>query len=259
MIYKILIFSMCFLFVSNVFAANPYYDDFSKNEIDFTKWTDCQRGEIRNGQLWLDLFGSNSWAATRCNVIEKNITNYLSSLVSISRNSYTVSDSSVAVKIGGIFYNDTFDGSSGYNDWEGNIFADVRLQLYKGNIRAKAVVIRCNNRSCSSKTPLSGYFTQLLNFDTKYLLSIEFVNSSIIFKCNDESIIYSIKTPVYSTNKLNRRLSEMVYADQGESGYVQGSFDDVCLEESCSRAFILPSIFLLLSGPVDNAGIDLNH
>ncbi len=170
-----------------------------------------------------------------------------------------MSDSSVAVKIGGIFYNDTFDGSSGYNDWEGNIFADVRLQLYKGNIRAKAVVIRCNNRSCSSKTPLSGFFTQLLNFDTKYLLSIEFVNSSIIFKCNDESIIYSIKTPVYSTNKLNRRLSEMVYADQGESGYVQEAFDDVCLEESCSRAFILPSIFLLLSGPVDKAGIDLNH
>lgn len=243
---KILIFSICFLFVSKVFAANPYYDDFSENEIDFTKWIDCQRGEIRNGQLWLDLFGSNSWEATSCNVVEKNITNYLSSLVSISRNSYTVSDASVAVKIGGIFYNDTFDGSSGYNDWEGNIFADVRLQLYKGNVRARAVVIRCNNRSCSSKTPLSAYFAQPINFDEKYLLSLEFVNSSITFKCNDESLVYSIKTPVYPTNKLNRRLTVIIYADMGEQGYVGGFFDDVCLADTCSKSFFIPSVNYLL-------------
>ncbi len=250
MLYKILFFiSICLHFVSIGFAANPYYDDFNGNEIDFTKWTDCQRGEIRNGQLWLDLFGSNSWTATRCNVVEENITNYLSSLVSISKHSYTVSDSSVAVKVGGIFFNDTFDGSNGYNNWEGNIFADVRLQLYNGILYAKAVVVRYNNSSGSSKTPLSKYFTQPINFETKYLLSIEFIDSAIIFKCNDESLIFSIKTPIYPTNKLNRRLTVMIYADMGEQGYVGGEFDDVCLADTCSKTTFIPSVNYLLLKP----------
>ncbi len=259
MIYRtLLILFVFFNFISTDCAAVPYYDDFGKNEIDFTKWKDCQRGNIEKGKLWLDLYGANSWISTRCNVVEENITNRLSSLVSISSNSYTVSDSSVAVKIGGIFYNDTFDGSSGYNNWEGNVFADVRLQLYKGTLRARAVVVRYNNRSGSSKTSASAYFSQPVTFDTEYLLAIEFVGSSIIFKCNDESLIFYAPTSVYPTNKLNRRLSAIVYADKGESGYVKGAFDDVCMEESCSRASFLPAIYLLLRGPVANAGIDQN-
>ena len=238
---------MCIHLVSTSFAASPYYDNFSGNQIDPTKWQECQNGVIRNGQLWLDLDGANSWSATKCLIVEENITNYLSSQVSISRNSYATSGSSVAVKIGGIFYNDTYDGSIGYNNWEGNVFADIRLQLYMGNIHARAVVVRFNNGTGSSKTPSSKFFKQEVNFDTQYLLSIEFVGSTIVFKCNEESIVYPIQTASYPTNKLRRELTAMVYADTGEKGYVGGLFDDVCLDKTCSRVNFLPSIYHLLT------------
>ncbi len=259
MIYRIFFtLFICFQIVSIGNTATLYYDDFSENEIDFTKWEDCQRGKIKNGKLWLDIFGSNSWTFTHCNVVEKNITNNLSSLVSISNKSYTRSDSSVAVNVGGVFYNDTFNRSTGYNNYEGNIYADVRLQLYKGKLTARAVVVRFNNSSGSSKTSTTRSFTHLINFETEYLLSIEFTDSTIIFKCNQETLIYYINTPIYPTNKSIRRLSETVYADNGESGYVQGTFDDVCLKKSCSKVLIGPIYLLLLSGPVANAGIDQN-
>lgn len=250
MFYKIFFTLFIFFYlVSSGFAVSPYYDTFSGNKVDSTKWQDCQRGEIRNGQLWLNLYGVNSWLATKCLVVEENITNYLSSEVSISRDSYATPGSSVAVKIGGIFYNDTYDGSVGYNNWAGNVFADIRLQLYMGELHARAVVVRYNNSTGSSKTPSSEFFKQSINFDTQYLLSIEFVGKTIIFKCNDEIIVYPIKTSTHPTNKLRRELTTMIYADMGQQGYVGGFFDDVCLAESCSRVNFLPSIYHLLTKP----------
>lgn len=239
-------FFVSFTLVSTSFAGSPYYDDFNGNQIDSTKWQDCERGDIRDGQLWLDLYGANSWLSTMCNVVEENITNHLSALVSISRNSYATPGSSVAVKLGGFFYNDTYDAASGYNNWEGNIFADIRLQLYMGEIHARAVVVRYNNSTGSSKTPSSATFRLPIDFDTQYLLSINLVGSTFVFKCNDETIIYSIKTPINPTNKLSRYLTAMIYADMWEQGYVGGFFDDVCLAENCSKTFFLPSIYKLL-------------
>lgn len=247
MVYKIFfILFISFYSVSIGYAASPYYDSFSGTQIDSTKWHGCDRGKIRNGQLWQDLYGANSWLATSCNVVEENITNHLSSLVSISRDSYTDQGSSVAVKLGGVFYNDTYDGTEGYNNWEGNIFADVRLQFYMGGLYARAVVVRFNNSTGTSKTPLSAYFSQPINFDTQYLLSIAVVGSSLVFKCNDEAKIFNIKTPIYPTNKLNRELTVMIYADIGGLGYVGGFFDDVCLAETCTKTTFLPSVYGLL-------------
>lgn len=248
MFYKIFFTLFILLYwASSSFAVSPYYDTFSGNNVDSTKWQDCQRGEIRNGQLWLDLYGANSWLATNCLVVEENITNYISSQVSISRDSYATPGSSVAVKIGGIFYNDTYDGSIGYNNWAGNVFADIRLQLYMGELHARAVVVRYNNSTGSSKTPSAKFFKQAINFDEQYLLSIEFVGSAIVFKCNDESIVYPIRTATYPTNKLKRELIATIYADMGEQGYVGGLFDEICLAETCSRVNFLPSIYHLLT------------
>ncbi len=247
MFYKIS-FSLfiCFCLASTSSAASPYYDNFSGNQIDLSKWQDCQSGEIRDDQLWLDLYGANSWLESQCHVVEKNITNHIRAVVSISGNSYATPGCAVAVKIGGFFYNDTYDVSSSYNNWEGNVFADIRLQLFLGKLYARAVVIRLNNSTGSSKTPSAVYFTQPINFDTKYLLSIDFIGSTIVFKCNNETIVYPITTPIYPTNKLSRELTAIIYADMGEQGYVGGFFDDICLAEACSKVNFLPSAYQIL-------------
>jgi len=248
MLYILFVF---FCSTSIGFAATPYYDTFTGVQIDSAKWEGCENGKIINGQLWQDLYASNSWLSASCNIPEENITNYLSALVSISKNSHSDQESSVAVKLSGVFYNDTYDGSKGYNNWEGNIFADVRLQLFEGRLYARAVVVRYNNSTGSSKTPLSGYFSQPIDFDSQYLLSIQLVGSSIIFKCNEEPLVFFIKTPIYPTNKLRRELNAMVYANLGEQGYVGGFFDDVCLAETCLKTNFLPSVYELLLNPKD--------
>ena len=227
--------------------ASPYYDTFNVSNIDLSKWQD-ERGEIIGGKLWLENQSAGGWSSTTLKMLTDNITNHFSSQVSISNSSFTIGDSSVAVKVGGIYYNDTYDVSSFYNEWEGNIYADIRLQLTPdGYLYARAVVVRYNNSNGSSKTTLfARAFSQAISFNTEYELSIELRGSSFIFKCNEETINYQISTPIHPSNKLNRGLIAMVYADEGESGYVKGSFDDVCIGKSCSKATFLPAVLLLL-------------
>lgn len=257
-IYTVLFFVYASLFsASFVHGATSYYDTFDGPNIDLSKWQ-YDTGAIREGKFWLDKQGVGAWSSRSLRVVTGNITDHLGAKVSIGSNSFTVGKASVALKVGGNYYNDTYDGSGGYNNWEGNIYADIRLQLFSsGNLYVRSVVVRYNNSNGSSKTVLlAKSFSQKINFNTGYALSIKLLGSSLVFSCNEETIRYQVSSPIYPTNKSNRRLIAMVYADEGESGYVQGTFDDICLEERCSRTSFLPSVFILLTGPGANADND---
>jgi hypothetical protein len=135
----------------------------------------------------------------------------------------------------GFFYNDSHGPGSGldYNGYKGEVFADVSLHVYSDGIASKIWVGRSENADFSSETEVfRGTFSDPVYWNTDYLLSIRFIESKLIFKCNEQTIIFPIETPRYQPYvKYRRRLESKVYLDPGESGYMKAFYDDVRISD----------------------------
>ena len=161
-------------------------------------------------------------------------------------------------RIQGYWYNEFRSPGSGqdYNGYEGDVFVQLRLQYDSdGTLRARANVGRSDGANEDPWTTLfSQDFSTPIQFDTDYIISIEYKDSQLIFKCNNETITYTITTSEYVPYGEHRALRTRIYLDPGESGYMKAQFDDVYIDTDVSDGGVSPdkpTLSLPVNGAMD--------
>ncbi len=213
------------------FSTQVIYDDFETEPIDLAKWEESgQVREISDGKLRLNIQGYDRKSTIQTYLVNDD-TRYYEARVLVERGSYVSEGAVGAASLSGYFYNDSRGSGSGqdYNQHEGDVWLDIRITLDENNLlKARASATRSNNTDTSSETEIFGQeFSTSVAFDAEYTFSIELTDSEIIFKCNNESLTYSMTTPVYAPSETDKRLMSRIYADSGEFGYFKTRFDDV--------------------------------
>ncbi len=241
----------------NVFVNNAAYDNFSTAPLNQTKWSnDEEIREIANGKLRLNRLGFDGQSQITLPLAAYD-TPYLEAKVRIESSSQLSPGALGIARIQGYYYNESRGPGSGqdYNEYEDDVFVQIRLQLEdNGNLKAVAMVDRSEDANETTYTSLfSQDFTTNINFDTDYTLSIEFRESMLIFKCNDETLSYDITSPIYTPFGEQRSLRSRVYLDQGESGYIKAQFDDVYVEQTYNAT---GEWFLSVSNGWTDDGVD---
>jgi len=224
------------------------HDDFSTSPLDLSKWRDVE---------WVKKISSGSLHAYIQNVDQRSQVNtylteidspYIEAKARIKSDSQLSSGANGIARIQGHFYNDIRGPGSGqpYNGYEGNVFAEVRLQYYSdGSLRARAIVSRKDDADQTSSTDLLNADFTPPSLDTDYTISIRYTGSQLILKCNDEEFTHNISTAAYKPYGEHRCLRTRIYLDPGESGYMKALFDDVYIEK---KGEMMPAIPLLLLG-----------
>jgi len=235
----------------NVYINNSstIYDDFSAATIDLSKWTNSEWvREISNGRLQSIYKRSNSTGQVNTYLSAKD-TPYFEATARID-SSTQISNGAVAVaRLQGYYYNDSRGPGSGndYNVYEGDIFVQIRLEYRSdGTLSAIAFVDRSNEPDESNYTNLFSHtFATPIFLDTDYTLSINYEKDTLIFKCNDETALYTITSPMYPPYGEHRLLRSRLYLDPGESGYLKTQFDNIYIKGPITAT---PAInFLLLN------------
>lgn len=228
------------------------YDNFSSLRLDPNKWSELESvREVSNGSLRASIQGIDSMSQVSTFLSESD-TSYVEAKVRIESGSQLSPGASGIARIQGSYYNDSRGPGSGqdYNKGEDDVFVQVRLELDdNGNLKARAYVNKPEDANETIWTLLfDQYFTTPIQFNTDYVLSIEYTDSQLIFKCKDETrsetLSYAITTPEYSPFFPHRALRSRVYLDPGESGYIKAQFDDIYVDTEQSKA--MPWIPLLL-------------
>ncbi len=236
--------------------SSTVYDTFDTIPpmLDLTKWQSVEeRLEVSDGKLCMDVQASGSIVTTENRLKEKP--DYLEAKINIKDTSWVSEGAMGRARIAGWYYNESHGPGSGYyySRYLGNVLARNWIVFDSdNNLKAAVSVTRYNSSDYSSYTEL---FHKELNtpieFNTDYILSIEFTGSSLIFKCNDESARYQISGDVYEPYDKSRWLESRVDADSGKSGYIMARFDDVYTGDSEGESEIT------FTNPADNA-IDVN-
>jgi hypothetical protein len=174
------------------------------------------------------------------------VTGYLESKITVKNGSLVLGNGTGFARIGAYFYNSEL-GPGSYYAYVGNVWGDVRIVLENDNtLTAKATLWKSTAPDQSAgETLLDQEFSKTINFDTEYTVSMELSGSQLIFRCNDEKIIYQIQTPVYTPYDPYQHLCTRIYPEEGSAVSVKALFDNVILKQ-LSKAKVLPFIPLLL-------------
>jgi hypothetical protein len=223
------------------------YDDFSTEPLDPTKWKaleivrETSGGRLRLNVQGCDDVGRNSVALAAYD------TRYIEAKVLIESGSQVPSGNDGWARIAGWYYNDSRGPGSGlpYNGYEGDVWITNRLGIdSEGQLEAVAAVWRSDDADATTGPSLLWQpFPTPINFNTEYILSIEFTGSSIIFKCNNDILRYKVTTPIYDPSEKWLGFQSRVYVDPGECGYIKGRIDDVFVYKEVKLS---PGIPLLL-------------
>ena len=249
MLNLVLLLSFLTVFiVSSPSKSLGFYDRFDSGFIDLTKWEESDHSvrEINNGKLRINEYGTTQRFSTYLH-LKTPVTGYLEAKITLQSGSLVSGNGNGFSRIGAYFYNSEL-GPGSYNEYEGNVWGDVRIVLENDNtLTAKATLWKTTVPDQSTgETLLDQEFAKSINFDTEYTLSMELIGSQLIFRCNDEEIIYQIQTPVYTPYEPYQHLCTRIYPEEGSAVSVKALFDDVNILPQLSKA--LPFIPLLLLG-----------
>ena len=226
-------------------AKGALYDSFESPFIDLAKWQESDHSvrEIKNGKLRLNEYGT-TWRSSTYLHLTTQVTGYLEAKITIQSGSLVLGDGNGFARIGAYFYNSE-RGPGSYNEYEGNVWADVRIVLENDNsLTAKATLWKSTAPDQSAgPVILDQEFAKSVEFDTEYTVSMELSGSQLIFRCDDEEIIYQIKTPVNAPYNPYHHLCTRIYPEPGSAISVKALFDDVKLEKAVKA---MPWILLLL-------------
>jgi hypothetical protein len=160
-------------------------------------------------------------------------TGYLESKINVQTGSLVLGDGTGFARIGAYFYNSEF-GPGNYTAYKGNVWSDVRIVLNSDNtLTARATLWKSTAPDQSAgETLLDQEFSKSIDYDTEYTLSMELSGSQLIFRCDEEEIIYQIQTPVYTPYDPYQHLATRIYPEEGSAVSVKALFDDVLLKQS---------------------------
>ena len=206
-----------------------YYDRFESEFIDLFKWqeNDHTVREIKNGKLRLNEYGT-TWRHSTYLHLTTQVTGYLEAKITLQSGSLVLGDGNGYARIGAYFYNSE-RGPGSYNGYEGNVWGDVRIVLENDNsLTAKATLWKSTVPDQSTgPVILDQEFAKSIKLDTEYTVSMELSGSQLIFRCDDEEIIYQIQTPVYAPYNPYQHLCTRIYPEVGSAISVKALFDDV--------------------------------
>jgi len=210
------------------------YDDFSTAPLDSTKWQYLELvRETSGGKLRLNVQAEGERRDALLRPSDEDVL-HLQAKVLVESGSSVSDGASGIARIGGYYYNDSRGPGSGqdYNGFEGDVWVDNRIMLDEsGNLKARCFLRRLDSDDESGPATylFDQDFSTPIAFDTEYTLSIQDTGSAFIFRCNNETYQYTIKTARYDPSIGQRRqLTSRIDADDpAESGYIKANFDDV--------------------------------
>ncbi len=214
--------------------STSIYDDFSST-LNLSKWNLLEEiREISDGSLRMNIQADG--AGDRVNaVLSHSDTDFFETKTRLSSQSIQSLGAVGTARIMGFYYNDSRGPGSGlpFNGHEGNVFAHVRLENdNNGILGCRVGLFRADDADQINWTHLfDELFTTPIYFDTDYTLSIRFIDNQFIFKCDNETIIYTVSTPKYLPYGGYRVLQTRLWLDSGGSGYLKTSYDDVRVSE----------------------------
>ncbi len=209
------------------------YDTFDA-ELDHSLWASVESvRELENGRLRLNRQGFDGRSQVTARMADGDAS-YVEAKIRIESDSVVSPGAWGLVRIQGYYYNEIRGSGSGleHNGSQGDVFADIRLRLDDdGALRAMAYVGRSDSADESEWSDIHiHYFSTPISFDIDYRLSIEYANNQLVFKCDDESHIYTISTAQYPAFGEHRHLRTRLFLDSGESGYIKALVDEVYVE-----------------------------
>ena len=218
------------------------YDDFTTAPLDPARWkalekvrevTDEENTSLRKLRLNIQASGEDRQVKAP---LKNSNTPYLEANVSVSNSSVLSGGAFGRARICGYFYNESRGPGSGYdyNGREGDVFAQVALELYEDSGLKLGAICRADRSNADGSVYTEVLATTVLftnlSFNTEYTLSIKFTDTSLIFRCNGEIYTHNITTPVYEPSAYGRVLSSRIYSGASGSGYLKAYFDDVYIE-----------------------------
>jgi hypothetical protein len=237
------------------------FEDFSSTPLDPNKWLKLEWvREVSDSSLRVNIQGVDQKRDASAYLSELDAS-FIEARIRLLSNSQLSPGAVGIARIQGYYYNDSRGPGSGryYNRYEGDVFAQVRLQYDSdGTLRARASVERSNDADQTDYTSLfKADFSTPIYFDTDFILSIKFKDDQLTFKCNDEILSYTITTPKYIPFGEHRSLRTRLYLDPGESGYMKAQFDDVYVSyENDTTDFVARFYQLCLNRDPDPAGLN---
>ena len=210
-----------------------YYDRFDSEFIDLAKWQENDHSvrEIQNGKLRLNEYGTTRRFSTYLHLTTP-VTGYLEAKITIQSGSLVLGEGYGYARIGGYFYNSE-RGPGSYNEYEGNVWGDVQIVLENDNSLAAKATLWKSTEPDQSAGPviLDQEFAKSIEYDTEYTVSMELSGSQLIFRCDNEEIIYQIQTPVLAPYNPYHHLCTRIYPEAGSAVSVKALFDDVSVAE----------------------------
>ncbi|MCG8549679.1 MAG: DUF4214 domain-containing protein, partial [Desulfobacterales bacterium] len=208
------------------------YDDFSSSPLDTTKWASLEEvRDILDGKVRLNTQAKDARAQSDLRFPDNDI-DYLEAKFIVKSDSKISSGARGIIRIAGYYYNET----GVYNGYQNDVWADIRITLRDDqSLDALCLMTRVTTVDESVfDTFFEQSFTTPISFDREYILSIEKSGSQMIFRLDDEIITYNVTTPMHAPSSVHRQIRSRVYADEGETGYMKATVDDVFISKTQS-------------------------
>jgi hypothetical protein len=218
----------------NVIKDGVLFDDFGTALIDHTKWLDLEvRRRIDSNKLEMGIAG-HDYRHQVTAYAKNNTSPFFQTDVKVLSNYQLPTGNKGIARVGGTFFNDTH-GPGQYNEYEGEIFAQVRLILQNGQLTADAYLERSDDPDWSTYSfpyPPT-VFQQPLSLDQEHTLSIHYAgsNRTFTFKVNDETQTFTLPPAmgVFPAFEADRQLRTRVYLNSGQHGNITATYDNVIL------------------------------
>lgn len=235
-------------------------DDFSSPNISSDRWKEHISGiDIDNGKLLLTLTTESPGALERyrhrARLADRTLACLFAKVTYGSATNIPNNEHRARVRLEGQWFNDTYPGEP-YNDVEGDVFANVSIELRNGALRAVASVWRENADFAGGTDLMFEVFDSTVVADEDYTMYIERdeATKQLRFHFNGETKVYQAMDmyPVSPNNHyraLAVRIKDFSGAANAAEGYVEARFDDVFSGARCPEdddddflLLIIPSI-----------------
>jgi hypothetical protein len=207
------------------------YDDFAGVLLDPARWEELALvRETDDGKLRLNIQGQDVQTDNTLTPQKHDLSNF-EATVNVSSNSWVSAGASGIIRVAGFYYNDSRDGKKRpHKGYKGDVFAQTKISLDEyGQLIASCSLFRIDTPDVLGPGTVlyANTFNTEINFDTPYILGIEMIGKTIYFRCNDEYYPYEITGNRYPPSEIYRQIKSRVYADEGESGYMQVDIEAV--------------------------------
>ena len=221
--------------------ASAYYDTFDNAPMNQEKWRWLEAiRSVSDGKLHINVRSCDDESAIWISATAHG-TSFVKADISVDSDSYVPGNAYAHKRLGRFFYNDSRGPGSGqdYNGAEGEVRAEIYIILGEGGpLAIEAEIWRSDQPILGQhNTFYSQEFNMLAVFDTVYSLSVEFTGETFVFKCNEETLTYTVLGPIYASNSDNHQAIDSrvtIYDDTGECGYTKAQIDNFYNDNSQS-------------------------